>query len=112
MSGLYYCDGDYDEITAGDCVEIGVDGAVMGLSEDLAAIHLYFDNAATPLDDHVEFDFDVPTAVELSSFSATSQSRSADEPGLTSAWPVALVSGVRAVSAGGLVLWRRKGLAR
>lgn len=96
------------------CVEVKAEMADLGISTDLIALKIWFENndSGGPPDDIVCFDYDTPTAVELSSFSATSQSRSADEPGLTSLWPVGLVSGVVAVSAGGLVLWRRKGLAR
>lgn len=96
------------------CVELGIEMADLGISEDLIAIKIFFENddSGGPGDDIACFDYDTPTAVEMSSFSATSQSRAADEPGLTSLWPVGLVSGVVAVSASGFVLWRRKGLAR
>ena len=63
------------------------------------------------VDDSGCFDYD-PTAVKLSSFTACSERGRPSEPWFTWLWPVGLVSGVVAVSAGGFVLWRRSGLAR
>lgn len=96
------------------CIELGADADDLGIQFDAMAVKIWFENndSGGPPDDIVCFDYDTPTAVELSSFSATSQSRSADEPGLTLLWPVGLLSGAAAVSAGGLVAWRRKGPSR
>ena len=92
------------------CVEVKAEMADLGISNDLIAVKVWFENNASggPPDDIVCFDYDTPTAVELSSFTACSESARPSEPGRTWLWPVGLVSGVVAVSAGGLVLWKRK----
>ncbi|MGB3905129.1 MAG: hypothetical protein WBB22_09415, partial [Anaerolineae bacterium] len=103
------CNGEWG--TSSTCVEIFVSGQQLGLYAAELPVHLYFDNAATPSDDHVQWDYDIPTAVELSAFTACSERGRPSEPWFTWLWPVGLVSGLVAVSAGGFVLWRRKGLA-
>ncbi|MGB3905949.1 MAG: hypothetical protein WBB22_13615, partial [Anaerolineae bacterium] len=91
------------------------DGADLGLDgTDLVPICILFENAdfSGYPDDTICFEYDIPSAVELSSFTACSERGRPSEPWFTWLWPVGLVSGLVAVSAGGLVLWRRKGLAR
>jgi len=95
------------------CFEIQALADDLDLDVDEFAVYLLFENRATggPGDDDLCFSYDIPTSVELSSFTACSEPEPRSEPGLTSLWPVGLVSGVVAVAAGGLVLWRRKGLS-
>jgi len=110
------CDGAPSGIgTKGTCVEVGADGADLGLDgSDLVPICILFENAdfAGYQDDTTCFDYDVPSAVELSSFTACSERGRPNGPWFTWLWPVGLVSGVVALFAGGLVLWRRKEPAR
>jgi len=109
-SGDLCCDGDWG--SSSTCTEIFVSGEDIQLGGNPMPILLYFDNGTLPSDDIVLWDHELTTAVELSSFTACSERGRPSEPWFTWLWPVGLVSGVVAVSAGGIVLWRRKGLAR
>ena len=121
---LAYWDGDFDQLRcSGDsccdgewgssstCTEIFISGEDLQLGENDVPILLYFDNGTLPSDDIVLWDHESTTAVELSSFTACSQRGRPSQPWFTWLWPVGLVSGLVAVSAGGFVMWRRKGLA-
>jgi hypothetical protein len=95
------------------CVEIGADTADLGFgSSDHVAVQMHFENGVPSSDDEVCFGYGSGTTdVELSSFSACSERTSANKRGSTSLWPVALLSGLMAVSAGGFIVWKRRELA-
>jgi hypothetical protein len=96
-----------------EAVGVWADTADLGFgSSDHVAVQMHFENGVPSSDDEVCFGYGSGTTdVELSSFSACSERTSANKRGSTSLWPVALLSGLMAVSAGGFIVWKRRELA-